>query len=92
MKVMAFCRKEVTRLEGNLEGSAVQKFLASMIDVGEKKSAVDCVVYAAEQRLPESLKMGQTLTKSFDLDDVEKNQLNLLFSHDTQWTKLSWTF
>jgi hypothetical protein len=32
------------------------------------------------------------LTKSFDLDDVEKNQLNLLFSHDTQWTKLSWTF
>ena len=88
MKVVAFCRKEVTRLEGNLEGDLLQKFLSAMTDAGEKKAAVDCVVYAAENRLPESLKMGQTLTKSFDLDDVEKNQLNLLFSHDIEWTKL----
>ena len=61
-----------------------------MIDAGEKKAAVDCVVYAAEQRLPESLKMGQTLTKSCQLDDIEKNQLNLMFSHDIEWTKLNW--
>ena len=91
MKVVAFCRQEVTRLVGSLEGSALEQFLDIMITNDEKNSAVDCVIFAAEQRLPESLSMAKRLTVSFVLDDVEKNQLNLLFAHEIEWTKLELT-
>ena len=88
MKVVEFCRNQTTILIGNLEGNLLLKFLDMTISSDEKRASVDCVVYAAEQRLPESLKMGQQLVGAFKLDDVERNQLNLLFSHDTEWTKL----
>ena len=88
MKVVAFCRREVTRLVGSLDGASLENFLDAMIRREEKNSAVDCVVFAAEQRLPESLSMAKKLSSSFNLDSVEKNQLNLLFAHEMEWTKL----
>jgi hypothetical protein len=88
MKVVGFCRQEVTRLVGTLSGSTLTAFLETMIEAKEKQAAVDSAVYSAEQRLPEALEMAQRLVKSFELDDVEKNQLNLLFAHETEWTKL----
>ena len=88
MKVVAFCRQEVTRLLGTLDGTSLERFLDAMIRREEKNSAVDCVVFAAEQQLPESLAMAQKLSSAFELDRVEKNQLNLLFAHQTEWTKL----
>jgi hypothetical protein len=88
MKVVAFCRQEVTRIIGTLNGASLENFLDVMIKREEKNSAVDCVIFAAEQRLPQSLSMAQKLSSSFNLDSVEKNQLNLLFASEIEWTKL----
>ncbi len=87
MKIVAFCRQEVTRLVGNVDGDLLNKFIDAMISIEEKSSAVDCVVYAAEQRMPQALVMGQKLTSAFTLDEVEMNRLNLLFAHEIEWTK-----
>jgi hypothetical protein len=87
MKIVAFCRQEVTRLVGNIDGDLLEKFIDAMISNEEKSSAVDCVIYAAEQRMPRALVMGQKLMSAFSLDDVEMNRLNLLFAHEIEWTK-----
>jgi hypothetical protein len=73
MKVVNFCRREVTRLVGTLDGEALEKFLDAMIEGGEKNSAVDCVIFASEQRLPESLAMAKKLSMSFDLVTTHYN-------------------
>ena len=87
MKIVSFCRQEVTRLVGNIDGNLLEKFSDAMISIEEKSSAVDCVVYTAEQRMPQAQVMGQKLTSAFTLDKVEMNRLNLLFAHDIEWTK-----
>lgn len=87
-EIVKFCKEEVTRLVGNINGETMSKFLDKMIETDEQKSAFECVIYSAELRLPEALEMAQKFKTSFVLEDVEKNQLNLLFSHDIEWTKL----
>ena len=91
MKTVSFCCQEVTRLVGNIDGNLLEKFSDAMISIEEKSSAVDCVVYTAEQRMPQAQVMGQKLTSAFTLDKVEMNRLNLLFAHDIEWTKHNWT-
>ena len=90
--VLQFCRDQVTTLVGTLDAEVLLRIVQTVVQLSHldaRKLALNCVCYAAENRLPEANKMVKVLLEKFsNFDEVEKKQLNQLFAHETEWINL----
>ena len=89
--VVNFSREEITSLTGTLNPEILMKIVQTIVDIplpGCRKLGLNCVYYAAENRLPDASKMASVLKQIFAFDEVEKAQLNQLFAHETEWTNM----
>ena len=91
-EIINFCRDRITTLAGTLNSGVlinIMEVAAELSPPGGKETALNCVMYAAENRDPDALKMAKILLENIDdLSEIEKAQLNQLFSHETEWTNL----
>ena len=91
-RVINFSRDQVTTLVGTLNADVLIAIVKTIVELplpGGREVGLNCVYYAAENRLPEANKMAKLILEHFEnFDEVEKKQLNQLFAHETEWTNL----
>ena len=92
-KIINFCREKVTVLVDTLSADVLINVVKAIIELSPpegRETALNCVLYAAENREPEAMKMATIVLENFhDLTEIEKRQFNQLFSHETEWTNLT---
>ena len=86
---MSFCRENVAVLVGFLKDDTIRAFTQAMIESGEKKAAIDCIIYAMEQSLDNADAIAAEVAENFELAEEEKGKLNKMFAHETRWKMLA---
>ena len=89
-RVVELCYSNSSHLSGCLRESTLQKCLGNCFELKDKKFALAIVAYAVENRCSTAHDMAMELVKTLenDLEEVDRTQLNNLFSYETKWTPL----
>ena len=87
-KTMRFIYDEITVIPDHISEQTVEEYVDTAIRNQMKSEAMTGLMYAVELSLSNSDTIGLKLARSFQLEDIEKKQINQYFAHDSQWQLL----
>ncbi len=83
-RVLEFFLKEVDRTPGMLREETVSNVFTASCNAGDKELAKMCALYGAAVGHSGSSDHTRKLADQFELDELDKKQLNSIFSHEMQ--------